>query len=400
MRATAVRRLPSRHGREIGGSSKRRGEQHDDSQKVLEDFGGCGGSGRPPAVRRPRAGGGQERGHPDRRPVRRPAARWTRTSRAIWQGRATTQAIHDTLFDVDANGQLVPGLVESWEWKDDRTVVLTTRSGVKFHDGTDFDAEVVRYNLERIRNPDTGSIRGGEISALDTIEVLDAKTVKLRLKQPFAAFLFPLVDVAGCVASPAALEAVGSGVWPSSVGDRPVQARRVPQGRAHDTGAQRRLLDGGQAASRPPRAPAHPGRQHPPRRASLGRRAVCRIPAVAGHQAAAREQRNRRLGKSRLPLGMVRIQRARGIRGGAARSCARHSSGRSTAKRCTTWPSSGPARLATMESCPALRSTIRDYRPYERDLDKARRLVDESGLDQPSNCSDRSPPIRSSSAPR
>ena len=83
------------------------------------------------------------------------------------QGRATTQAIHDTLFEVDADGHLVPGLVESWEWKDDRTVVLTTRTGVKFHDGTDFDAEAVRYNLERIRNPDTGSIRGGEISVLD-----------------------------------------------------------------------------------------------------------------------------------------------------------------------------------------------------------------------------------------
>ena len=125
------------------------------------------------------------------------------------QGRATTQAIHDTLLDIDANGRLAPGLVESWEWKDERTVVLTTRTGVKFHDGTDFDAEAVRYNLERIRNPDTGSIRGGEISVLDTIEVMDAKTLELRLKQPFAAFLFPLVDVAGCVASPTALERWG-----------------------------------------------------------------------------------------------------------------------------------------------------------------------------------------------
>ena len=136
------------------------------------------------------------------------------------QGRATTQAIHDTLLEVDGNGHLVPGLVESWEWKDDRTVVLTTRSGVKFHDGTDFDAEAVRYNLERIRNPDTGSIRGGEISVLDTIEVVDAKTVKLSLKQPFAAFLFPLVDVAGCVASPTALERWGQeyGLHPAGTG--------------------------------------------------------------------------------------------------------------------------------------------------------------------------------------
>ena len=101
-------------------------------------------------------------------------------------GRATTQAIHDTLFEVDASGKLAPGLVESWEWKDAKTVVLKTRSGVKFHDGTEFDAEAVRYNLERIRNPDTGSIRGGEISAMDNVETVDKNTVKLTLKQPLS----------------------------------------------------------------------------------------------------------------------------------------------------------------------------------------------------------------------
>ena len=154
------------------------------------------------------------------------------------QGRATTQAIHDTLLDIDANGRLAPGLVESWEWKDDRTVVLTTRSGVKFHDGTEFDAEAVRYNLERIRNPDTGSIRGGEISALDTIEVLDAKTVRLRLKQPFAAFLFPLVDVAGCVASPAAIEQWGDeyGLHPSGTGGSRRRSSDAHRLGARDTG--------------------------------------------------------------------------------------------------------------------------------------------------------------------
>jgi peptide/nickel transport system substrate-binding protein len=136
------------------------------------------------------------------------------------QGRATTQAIHDTLFELDASGKLAPGLVESWEWKDGRTVVLTTRSGVKFHDGTEFDAEAVRYNLERIRNPDTGSGRGGEISALDTVEVLDSNHVKLSLKQPFAAFLYPMVDVSGCIASPTAAEKWGEeyGLHPSGTG--------------------------------------------------------------------------------------------------------------------------------------------------------------------------------------
>ena len=87
------------------------------------------------------------------------------------QGRATTQAIHDTLLTVDEDGRLAPNLALSWEWKDGKTIVMKLREGVKFHDGTDFDAEAVRYNIERIRNPDTGSIRGGEIGTLDTVEV-------------------------------------------------------------------------------------------------------------------------------------------------------------------------------------------------------------------------------------
>ena len=136
------------------------------------------------------------------------------------QGRATTQAIHDMLLTVDKDGRLAPNLAQSWEWKDGKTIVMKLREGVKFHDGTDFDAEAVRYNIERIRNPDTGSIRGGEIGTLDTVEVVDSHTIKLTLKNAFAAFLFPLIDVSGCIASPTALEKWGKdyGLHPAGTG--------------------------------------------------------------------------------------------------------------------------------------------------------------------------------------
>jgi peptide/nickel transport system substrate-binding protein len=126
------------------------------------------------------------------------------------EGRGTTKAIHDTLFGIDLNGRLVPQLVESWEQPDDKTFVLKLRQGVKFHDGTAFDAEAVKFNLDRVRNPDTKSIRAGEISTLDKVEVVDAGTVRLTLKQPFAAFLFPLADMAGCIGSPAAYQQWGA----------------------------------------------------------------------------------------------------------------------------------------------------------------------------------------------
>ncbi len=128
------------------------------------------------------------------------------------QGRAATRAIHDTLLRVNEEGRLAPGLAESWEHPDEKTFVLKLRAGLKFHDGTPLDAAAVKYNIDRILDPKTtaaSGIRAGEITTLDKVEVVDARTVKLTLKSPFAAFLIPFTDVTGSIASPAALQKWG-----------------------------------------------------------------------------------------------------------------------------------------------------------------------------------------------
>ncbi len=128
------------------------------------------------------------------------------------QGRAAVRAIHDTLIRVNEEGRLAPGLAESWEQPDDKTFVLKLREGLKFHDGTPLDAAAVKYNIDRIRDPKTAAasgIRAGEITTLDTVEVVDARTVKLTLKSPFAAFLVPFTDVTGSIGSPTAMEKWG-----------------------------------------------------------------------------------------------------------------------------------------------------------------------------------------------
>jgi peptide/nickel transport system substrate-binding protein len=150
------------------------------------------------------------------------------------QGRAACRAIHDTLLTVDAKGLLAPGLVETWERPDDKTFVLKLRAGLKFHDGSALDAAAVKYNIDRIRNPGTNSIRGGEITALDTVTVVDARTVRLALKYPFAAFLYPFTDVSGCIGSPTAFEKWGqdytlhpAGAGPFTLGEYQKDARTV-----------------------------------------------------------------------------------------------------------------------------------------------------------------------------
>lgn len=126
------------------------------------------------------------------------------------QGRTACLAIHDTLFTVDDKGHLAPGLAMSWEMSDGGKVMLVKlREGVKFHDGTPFDAAAVKYNIERIRDDKISSLRAGEIRALDTVEAVDKSTVRFTLKYPFAAFAFPLTDVAGAIGSPTAMESSG-----------------------------------------------------------------------------------------------------------------------------------------------------------------------------------------------
>ncbi len=128
------------------------------------------------------------------------------------QGRAATRAIHDTLFRVNEQGRLAPGLAESWQQPDEKTFILKLRAELKFHDGTPLDAAAVKFNIDRIRDPKTaaaGGIRAGEITQLDTVEVVDDRTVKLTLKAPFAAFLIPFTDVTGAIASPAAIQKWG-----------------------------------------------------------------------------------------------------------------------------------------------------------------------------------------------
>jgi peptide/nickel transport system substrate-binding protein len=125
------------------------------------------------------------------------------------QGRTACRALHDTLLTVDEKGRLAPGLVASWEQPDEKTFVLKLRQNVKFQDGTPFNAEAVKFNIDRLSDPSLGSIRGGEIRTLDKLEVVDAHTVKMTLKYPFAAFLFPFTDVTGCIGSPAAMQKLG-----------------------------------------------------------------------------------------------------------------------------------------------------------------------------------------------
>jgi peptide/nickel transport system substrate-binding protein len=133
-------------------------------------------------------------------------------------GRIVFASICDKLFDINERLEIVPQLAEAHRWEDPRTLVISIRPNVRFHDGNVMDAEAVRYSLDRHLNMQ-GSFRRGEIGAMESVEVVDPRTVRIRLRAPSAAFLSQLTDRAGMIVSPAAAEAAGR-----NFGTRPVCA--------------------------------------------------------------------------------------------------------------------------------------------------------------------------------
>ncbi len=80
-------------------------------------------------------------------------------------GRVVYAAMCDKLFDIDAHLNIVPQLATGYEWTDPIHLVIHLRPGVTFQNGEPFDAEAVRYKLNRDLTL-KGSMRAGEIGAI------------------------------------------------------------------------------------------------------------------------------------------------------------------------------------------------------------------------------------------
>lgn len=116
--------------------------------------------------------------------------------------------LFDRLLDVDVEMQIVPFLATSWVVSDDGlSITMQLQEGVTFHDGTVLDAEAVKYNLDRARQP--GTRRSTELEDISSIEVLSPLSFEIVLSQPSPAVLGSLTDRAGMIVSPTAMEELG-----------------------------------------------------------------------------------------------------------------------------------------------------------------------------------------------
>jgi peptide/nickel transport system substrate-binding protein len=113
----------------------------------------------------------------------------------------------------DESTQVVPDLAESWTIsKDGLQYTFKLRSGVKFHDGTPFNAEAVKFSIERQINPDHPANKLGKypfanynFGNVKAVEVLSNERVAFLLKEPRASFLAVLTSGAAAIVSPTAV---------------------------------------------------------------------------------------------------------------------------------------------------------------------------------------------------
>ena len=100
-------------------------------------------------------------------------------------GNMVAAALFDTLTGRDAEGKATPRLALSWTHSDDyKTWTFKLRPGVEFHDGSPFNAQAVKWNFDRQKDPANKCRCAFYIAYINRVEVLDDLTVVYRLKDP------------------------------------------------------------------------------------------------------------------------------------------------------------------------------------------------------------------------
>lgn len=115
----------------------------------------------------------------------------------VWDGQAFSlnPSIYDYLIEMDANtGELVPALATEWKTDDGIVWTFKLRKGVKFHNGTDFTAEDVKFTLERTQDPALGHLKAQDFSVVKKIETPDPYTVVVTLEEALPTFMYAMTD--------------------------------------------------------------------------------------------------------------------------------------------------------------------------------------------------------------
>ena len=125
--------------------------------------------------------------------------------------------IFEGLTRFGPDGAVLPALAQSWDVSEDgKTYTFHLHTGVTFHDGTTFDAEDVKFSLDRARAADSANAQKALFAGIDTVEVIDPATVTVTLKDADGNFPFNMAWGDAVIVAPesvaeAATKPVGTG---------------------------------------------------------------------------------------------------------------------------------------------------------------------------------------------
>jgi len=144
---------------------------------------------------------------------------------------AVLEHIFETLFELSPQGEIIYKLATGFEvGPDGRTYIIKLREGVRFADGTPFNAEAVKINLQRIQNPATRAAYANLISPITEINVLDEYIVELKSKEPFGPIQVHLAHPGMSMISPAAIARGNDYVARNPIGTGPFELVEWRQG--------------------------------------------------------------------------------------------------------------------------------------------------------------------------
>lgn len=137
-----------------------------------------------------------------------------------------TNHIYDSLLTREEDGSIKPRLATSWKRVSPTTWRFELRRNVKFHDGTPFNAQAVKYSVERLIDPDSKAAGAYVLSMIKSIKVIDNDTIEFTTADPFAPLLAHLTHPVTAIVSPTAAKARGKDFGRNPIGTGPFKFTR------------------------------------------------------------------------------------------------------------------------------------------------------------------------------
>ncbi len=119
---------------------------------------------------------------------------------------ATSRKIYENLITIGKSNKIEPMLATEWKQIDPLTWEFTLRKGVKFHDGSDLNAEAVKISLDRLLDPEAKRNRREILASIQEVKIIDPYKIQIITRTPFAPLLLHLTHPGASIISPKAIQ--------------------------------------------------------------------------------------------------------------------------------------------------------------------------------------------------